>query len=311
MKNKIYKMNINRNLFFKDLDVDNEFNSKGFVVHGNISNETIKLLIDAFNLLEIPDSYGFGYNVGLNTELFEKRKAMQDKITEIISSEILPLLNNKKVFTATFMNKVANSKIFLPAHQDWTYTDEDQYDSVMCWIPLVDVTMQNGAMCFVPFSHQLFDYTRSFPFPMAQTPVDKNCNELLGYMEIVNMKAGEMVFINHKTVHASFPNSNYKDRLAVGLSIAPQNEDLFVYCLNPITQGKTKLKYLVDEYFLVNYRHPMIENKFKNSVPYDFKYPIIEETAQVLPNISWKECIDFFEEKGLSYNTSIVNQGKN
>ncbi len=303
-------MNVERKIFFKDVEVDNEFNSKGFVVHGNISDKTIKTLTDAFKELEIPDSYGFGYNVGLNTELFEKRKAMQDNIKEIISAEILPLLNNKELFTATFMNKVANSKIFLPAHQDWTYTNEDEFDSVMCWIPLVDVTMKNGAMCFVPSSNKLFNYTRSFPFPLAQTPVDKNCGNLIGYMKTINMKAGEMVFINHKTVHASFPNSTDTDRLAVGLSIAPKNEDLFVYCLNPVTQGKTKLKYLVDEYFLVNYRHYYIENKFNNSMPYDFKYPIIEETKQILPDISWEDCVEFFENNGLKFNPLIVSQGK-
>jgi hypothetical protein len=300
-------MNQNRNLFFKDLEVDNEFNSKGFVVHGNISIETIKLLTEAFNLLQIPDSYGFGFNVGLNTELFEKRKKMQDKITELVSSEILTLLNNKEIFTATFMNKVPEKKHLLPAHQDWTFTNENKHDSVMCWIPLIDVEMENGCMCFVPYSNHLFNYIRPFPFPFNDNPVYQNANKLLGYMKPQTMKAGQMVFINHKTAHASFPNHSGKNRLAVGLSIAPKNEDLHVYCLNPENQGKTILKYKVDQYFLVNHPHPEIATQYRNNLPYKFLYSVDDEIPYQLPSLNWELISKFFNDKGLIFNDDFYS----
>lgn len=298
-------METSRINFFNDITRDELFNQQGYLVEGCISPQSIKKLSEAFENLNIPDSYGFGFNVGLNTDEKEKRKLMQDEITAIVEQEIIAILNNKYVFTATFMNKVSEKKHLLPAHQDWTFTNENKHDSVMCWIPLTDVDMNNGCMCFVPYSNQLFNYIRPFPFPFNDNPVYQNANKLLGYMKAEPMKAGQMVFINHKTAHASFPNNSGKNRLAIGLSIAPKKEDLHVYCLNPENQGKTILKYMVDKYFLVNHHHPEIAKQYRTNLHYDFLYKVADETPYHLPILSWEQISTYFNDKGLIYNDEL------
>lgn len=291
--------------FFNDLERDAQFDQQGYLIEGAISPESIKKLTDVFTKLNIPDSYGFGFNVGLNTDEHVKRKAMQDEITAIIETEVTSILNDKFVFTATFMNKIPEKKHLLPPHQDWTYTNEDVHDSVMCWIPLIDVDMDNGCMCFVPHSNQLFNYTRPFPFPFPKNPVYQHANKLIGYMRPEPMKAGQMVFINHKTAHASFPNWSADNRLAIGLSIAPKSEDLHVYCLNPENKGETIFKYMVDRYFLVNHNHPSIAMQYRSSQKYDFVYEVEEEATYTLPEISWEQVADFLEKRGVVYDEEL------
>jgi|GEM_PF-1902636 hypothetical protein len=297
-----------REKFFKDTERDDEFNDKGYLIEGSISNETIQELINVFNQLDIPDSYGFGFNVGLNTNEKDKRMLMQEQITAILEPEITSILNNKYVFTATFMNKLPENKHLLPAHQDWTFTNETKHDSVMCWIPLTDVTMSNGCMCFVPYSNQLFNYIRPFPFPYEKNPVHIYEKNLLGFMKPEPMSAGKMVFINHKTAHASYPNSTNTNRLAVGLSIAPKDEPLHVYCLNPINNGKSMFKYAVDHYFLVNHYHPELSKKYYSGVDYEIAYPCIGEYDYVLPEMSWDDIYTYFSNKGLKYKNRMLEQ---
>ncbi len=304
-------MTLSRANFFNEEAKDEQFNQLGYLIDAQISTAGIKKLIALYDKLNIPDSYGFGFNVGLNTNEKEKRRIMQDEITAIIEDEVIGNLNNKYVFTATFMNKVPEGTHLLPPHQDWTFTDERINDSVMCWIPLTDVDEKNGCMTFVPYSNQIFNYIRPFPFPFELNPVHIYSDKLLGLMKPEPMKAGEMVFINHKTAHASFPNSSANNRLAIGLSIAPKNAALHVYCLNPENKGKTILKYAVDKYFLVNHNHPSIDMQYRNNLKYDFLYQVIDEIDYDLPKMSWEQIADYFKSKGLTYNETLFDQQPN
>lgn len=291
-----------REPFFINQETDMLFDEQGYVIDGFISTEMVEKLKELFERINIPDSYGFGFNVGLNTAEKSMRRIMQDEITALLEKEITSRLSNKYIFTATFMNKHPENKHLLPPHQDWTYTDENRHDSVMCWIPLVDVDMHNGCMCFVPYSNKLFNYIRPFPFPFRNNPVYRFENELIGFMKQVPMKAGQMAFINHKTAHASFPNYSNKNRLAVGLSIAPKDQPLHVYCLNPVNKGETMFKYLVDRYFLVNHHHPEIAKAYSNGEEYQINYVCEEEQIYKLSDYSWDEIYDYFTKCGLHYN---------
>ncbi len=304
-------MNAVREPFFIDKDKDKKFENQGYLIDGKISNDGIIQLIDLFNTLSIPDSYGFGFNVGLNTNDHSIRKAMQDGIKEIIESEVTQALNYKCVFTATFMNKLPQSSHLLPAHQDWTFTEEEKFDSVMCWIPLIDVDLTNGCMSFVPYSNQLFNYTRAFPFPFNKNPVEQNEKKLLGFMKAEPMQAGQMVFLNHKTAHGSFPNTTNENRLAIGLSIAPKNEPLHIYCLNPKNAGQSIIKYKVDSYFLVDNPHPEIAEAYFNGKYYNFTYEKILEKDYNLPKLSWEYIYNYLTNKGLVYRNTYLNPSDN
>lgn len=297
-----------RKQLLKSKSLDKELDCNGFVKFGKISSSILEDLTDLYQKLLIPDSYGFGFNVGLNTDNKEVRSEMQSNITKIIESVLLEHFINRKVFTATFMNKVSGQKFLLPPHQDWTYTDESYDDSIMCWIPLIDVTAENGALCLMNKSHKLFNYDRAFPLSYMPSPVNSLNYKLLPYMEVVEAKAGEIIVINHKTVHASLPNYTANERLAVGVSISPVENEFIVKCLNPQNGGKTAFTYEVNQNFLVDYRHVDLANWFNQKIIYPFEYKLINEERLRIANVKMQDVEKFVNKNGIIFNSKLKQE---
>lgn len=281
---------------FNNIDLENEFSKKGFIKVGTLSPEALKELIYWNKKLNIPDVFGFGYNVGMNTDNYSLRKNMRKTIIDIVYPELTNLLNNRVPYTASFMNKNTNPFAFVAAHQDWTFTDEELIDSVMCWIPLTDVSIHNSALGFIPFSHTFYNYTRAFPFNILQTPVFVNQLNLMPYLEIIDMKAGEVLFFNQKTIHGSFANYSSSERMALSLSWTHKDHDILTYICNPENGGKTLLKYIVPEDFMVTTNYPMIADMYKQGKIYLDSKPI-DEIEVKLPTADWENI----KEKVESY----------
>ena len=294
-----------RNQLLKDEKLDAKFEMEGFLKFGQIELPVLDKLRHAYKLLAIPDSYGFGFNVGLNTENESVRRAMQEQVSEIIKESLLEYFIDRKVFTATFMNKVSGKDFLLPPHQDWTYTNELKDDSLMCWIPLVDVAANNGALCYMPKSHKLFSYDRAFPLSYMPSPVNSLNYDLLAYMQVAEAKAGEIILINHKTVHASLPNTTNQERVAVGVSVSPKNEPYLVKCLNPMTNGKTILTFEVDKDFLVKNRHVDLTKSYDHQMPYTFEYKLLNEEKLKLPSINMGDVKKFAKKNHLEFNAEL------
>ncbi len=235
---------------FKDINANDFLSKQGFVKHGKINNTAIEQLIQLNEKLKIKNSLDTGYNVSMNIYDKELRKVIQGKIIEIVAPFALDLLIDCVPYAATTHNKVANKNILVPAHQDFSYTNEQNIPPIMCWIPLVNVDIKNAALGFIPKSHLLYNYICAFPFPFAKTPITENSTRLMNYFDIIKMEAGEMVFFNHNIIHGSFPNYTNKDRLAVGLKFTKKEEKIYTYIHNPKTYGKTILKYEVERDFI-------------------------------------------------------------
>lgn len=272
---------------FKDTDVNNEFYENGFVKHGKIDNKAIETLIGLSKSLDIPDFIGCDFNCGMNSDILESRKKMQDNLTNILMPFFEPLLDNYYPYSSSFVNKNPNKKFLILAHQDFSYTRETEIPSIMCWIPLVDVDINNGAIGFIPKSHLLYNYYRAFPFPASYTPIVKNEVELMKYLDIIDMKAGEMVFFMNNTVHGSFANCTSDIRYAININFVKNGEKIYAYIRNPKTYGKTLLKFEVDKYFLVRHNNPSIEEMYQNG-KIDLPQQPIEEFSFGNYDTSWK-----------------------
>jgi ectoine hydroxylase-related dioxygenase (phytanoyl-CoA dioxygenase family) len=74
-----------------------------------------------------------------------------------------------QVFTASYVVKEPNPLSVVPVHQDWSFVDDEgEYCSTTCWIPLMDVNEENGALGIVTGSNNYYDVIRASPSP--QTP---------------------------------------------------------------------------------------------------------------------------------------------
>jgi ectoine hydroxylase-related dioxygenase (phytanoyl-CoA dioxygenase family) len=122
-----------------------------------------------------------------------------------IMTPVLPgLFQNVEVLAANFMIKDPGLATEFVPHQDWTLMDESKFYSVNLWIPLQDVTSENGSLHFLPGSHRIADNIRTAPdFP-----------ELFGnvmplvypHLESVPLRVGEAILFQCAVLHGSFSN---------------------------------------------------------------------------------------------------------
>ena len=85
------------------------------------------------------------HSLGTKKELIEVVKSCGIEYPSIATRPVLffnhPKLSKKQVYYRT------------PPHQDWN-SIRGSKDSIVVWIPLMDVKKENGALRIVPFSHQ-------------------------------------------------------------------------------------------------------------------------------------------------------------
>ena len=157
----------------------------------------------------------------------------------------------------------------------------------MCWIPLCDVDEHNGGLGFVNGSHRYFDYLRVFPYSVAKTPADCYGMQLLPYLNILPMRAGDVVVFNNRVIHGSLPNSRGERRSALSFALHPKDEPLLAYYLKPRTEGKVALKYRATPQLYLEYPNPKMVELYRRGTAiqgYDF-----EEVPYQVPEIDWDE----------------------
>ena len=80
--------------------------------------------------------------------------------------------------------------------------------------------------------------------------------------EGAKVKAGEALFFNNKTIHASPPNTTNKARVGIGLGITQKAAEIRHYYLKPGTKDKL-LKYKTDTGFYTKYDNPGLAKMYE------------------------------------------------
>ncbi len=295
---------------FNDVKLDSELNKNGFVYSGRLDSTLVDRLLNIDHELNIPDSVGCDFNVGMNTEEHSLRSRMQHTLFEILKPYFEKVLPEYEFFSATLINKAPTRKFLITAHQDFTYTDEPQEPSFMCWIPLVDADTDNGVIGFIPKSHLFFDYKRAFPFPFDISPVVNNEYELMKYLKFSPMKAGEIVYFFNKTIHGSFANYTHETRYALNISFIKKNSKGFVYIRNPKNKYEF-FKYSADKNFLIKYNNSKIQEMYNDGNIEISGYELLSVEPFGDHDISWKsvkERLDMFDTKAQDLNVGLLSR---
>ena len=105
----------------------------------------------------------------------------------------------------------------VPWHQDAGYSMRHCYNYVMitCWIPLVDVTLENGCLWVIPQSHQsgiIQHYTGGHAGYLEIAPEDVPNGAIP-----IEMPAGSVLLMTSMTPHASFENTTDIVRWSIDL----------------------------------------------------------------------------------------------
>jgi len=292
---------------FRDPERQRRYDELGYEVLPPIPGDVVERVRRSYESSLFEDHYQSGHVISLyNGALSDRRR-----VHELLVSETFPFLEahliDREPYLSTFLVKEPGSLPIAP-HQDWSHTDETEHDSVMCWIPLVDTDRHNGALGFVNGSHRFFDYLRAFPYQTAPTPDFLYCQELVPYLTIVPMRAGEVVVFNNRTIHGSMRNMSDELRPAFTFSLHPKDRPLVFHYLKPNRRLDTLLRYEVtSDFYLANPNPRTAEIYHRGDLISDLP---AEELPYELPAISWEAFRKKLEAAGNLPDPWLAAQAK-
>ena len=294
---------------FKDTGEQQQFEKNGYMLFDLLDQTEVDALA-AYYFEHVNLDNDALFKVGLYMENKAMIHQMKEHIKSICLPRLLPKMGSAKFVIASYVVKFPSDTGVgaVPVHQDWSFVDnEAEYYSTTCWIPLVDVKIENGALGLIKGSNHYFKTYRPSPSRYLENTLTHHGTEVFPYLELVDMKAGQALFFNNATFHGSPPNCSDSIRLAVGLSFTHAEAKVVHYYLNPTTHGKTALKYEVDEEFFCKYNDPLLNSMFQNNQLIT-DYPVIEEVAYTPPLLEKEELIDMVTHSGNSFHPELAEK---
>lgn len=211
---------------FTSQKLQKRFANNGFVKLSIFSPDEVEQVLQKYQLfVSYHDSAGNRFHGTGWLENPEMRVEISQSVFPVFKKAADKIFKNYKIIGCGFLQKETGGDSDVKMHQDWTYVDESKFYSFNVWVALDDVSLKNGAMFVIPFSHKIFSgYLRpapSYPIPF------KNIINLLNYFQKpVELKRGECVCFNNALLHGSYPNLEASKRLALVATILPIDADL-------------------------------------------------------------------------------------
>lgn len=290
---------------FKSEILQKQFEKDGFVKINLLDNSEVTDLLNYYNSLNHDHVGEYGFHISLENKNPEYINGVFQKLFTTFIPKLNQVLIDYKTFTASYVTKEAGLQNIVPPHQDWSFVDEDKFCSATVWVPLIDVNKNNGALGIIRGSHKLFNYQRQSPSPQAKTVLSPHAFTLFPYIEIIDMKAGEALIFDNRTIHASPPNISGKTRIGAGIGITQQSAQLLHFYQVPGDEEKINV-YEVDQAFFPLYNNSKLSALFnKHKCPEGLK--LINTYKKNLPTISDADMRSLIESlEGVKYNRELM-----
>ncbi|MBP6516223.1 MAG: phytanoyl-CoA dioxygenase family protein [Chitinophagales bacterium] len=205
----------------KDSELEAQLAKEGFVVLPFLNETEVAYLVDLYNTHHTDSKEGL-YATAHSSDRDFKMK-LNVEILKQFERAIEHYFLNCRPLGGSYITKYKGQNGSLLPHQDWSIVDEEQFRSFNIWIPLVDTTEENGAICVLPHSHTLLKSFRGVNVP---DPFYKISDYTWKYHQTLNMKAGEALLYDHRLLHASGINQTEQPRLAVVFGIIPEKAEM-------------------------------------------------------------------------------------
>jgi len=235
--------------------MEDKYKKDGFVILRDFFDpQKIQHIVDEAHLIYKNQMYKLGIidNLHVNNEVFECsleelfnlhfetflncgkqcqhiidlwKLSLDDKIIDTIKKMGIkaPIISTRPVL---FSNSVKISKSTInhtvPPHQDWA-SMQGSVNSVVCWVPLIDINQSLGSIALVPGSHKegLVTNEKVQSFGL----VDKyNKESFVSY----DMKQGDVIFFSSFLVHKSGDNITSNIRWSTHFRYNDLNDKSFI-----------------------------------------------------------------------------------
>jgi hypothetical protein len=254
---------------FKNEEHQELFDKQGFIVLPFLTAEEVAILDKRFDELH-PNINQGGFFSGSYSTDSEYKKTASEFIVQTFSRAYAELFIDYQPFGGAFLYKVPGANSALAAHQDWSIVDERLNVALNCWVPLCDVTMENGPIMIMPGSQfDKLNVVRSPTLPFFFSGDDDMVVDQLIPMEV---KAGTAVILNQSVIHYSPPNMSDKIRKAITAGVKSEGAQMYFHYKVP-DKDELEVFAMPDNFFI----------SFKNFIEDMGKRPYLGKSIGVIP----------------------------
>ena len=241
---------------------------------------------------------------GMFYSVYSQDLAYREQIDQQVRAVLQPTLDKwfqgyKNVINSYVIKLPGKSSEFA-IHQDTTALDETRFSPLSVWIPLWDITEENGAMCVVPGTHRLFSPYRGISFPF---PFSKGNDVIRQYLEPVTLNAGEAVVFDPRILHNSLPNLSDSPRVALICGIFPE-EARFNICFKEAADKEIEIYEQEDDFLL----------KYPNFLHHCHDRPVAGEVIKTVqdkyPQLTPDTLKDLFVKAGIEEKNLVLARGE-
>jgi hypothetical protein len=211
-------------VILKDAALDRKLLEEGYVVVSFLDEKSVHELKAFFYENHPQEIPGFYATAHVPDVAF--RKKMNEKIKSVFAKSIDEYFVNCEALGGSFVVKSKAQVERLHPHQDWNIVDETQYRSFNIWVPLVDLTEENGAIRVLPGSHL---WGMNYRGPNIPESNPDKIEDIWNDMQTLMMNAGEALIYDHRLYHASYANQTDGLRLATVFGIKPTEAEMYYY----------------------------------------------------------------------------------
>jgi hypothetical protein len=197
---------------FKAQEHQELFDRQGFIVLPFLDAQEIAHLNAYFDQTH-PELVENGFVSGSYSSDYDYKKKASDEIVAVFERAYDQYFVDYEPFGAAFLYKTPGSQSALAAHQDWTIVNEESDVALNCWVPLCDITPDNGPIMILPGSQ----YSKH---PVLRAPTlpfffSGNDDVILQELEPILVSAGTAVILNQSVIHYSPANTSSDIRKAI------------------------------------------------------------------------------------------------
>lgn len=303
MKNSVARI-------FKNHEQQELFDRQGFLVVPLLNEEEVRHMDNLFDEVH-PDLPESGFFAGSYSRDFDYKKRVSEEIKIVFKRAYDELFENYETFGGAYLFKMPTPDSDLFIHQDWTVVDESTHIALNVWVPLCDMTIENGPLMVLPGSH--------YPsYPVLRAPTmryffDHDYQKAMDQLIPIVVPAGTAVVLNQSLIHYSPPNRSDKIRKAITSGVKTKAAQMIFHFKDPESTDNQIEKFEMDDDFFIHfedffkdiYKRPTVG---KSVGMIEYKVPMLEgdELDAVLRRMKTNAGYDFVEKERVEANEESV-----
>lgn len=236
-----------RHSYITDSQLQNTIFEKGFCVLDALDSSEIESLKALYH--ERHDLKETGMFYSLYSKDLTYRREIYDRIAQILTPFLATNFHGHQLLYNIFILKAPGKESKFFVHQEPSMMDESRFSPLHIWIPLEDITEQNGAVCLVEKTHYLHSPQRGISFPAVFDQIQSTVQH---YMTPIYMKAGQVLVFDPRLIHFSLPNFSDHTRAAVLCGLAPAEAEIIIAHREPDINAPIELIQQERDFFLTS-----------------------------------------------------------